>query len=51
MSHSVYAKCLQFDIFCENLTWADDYFPDGRNCVFQSFELAYILSLESVPGH
>jgi hypothetical protein len=40
MSHRVYAKCLQFDIFCENLTWADDYFTVGRNYVFQSFELA-----------
>jgi hypothetical protein len=48
MSHRVYAKGLQFDIFCENLTWADDYFTGGRNCVFQSFELAYIspMSLE-----
>jgi hypothetical protein len=28
--------------FVKNLTWADDYFTGGRNCVFQSFELSYI---------
>jgi hypothetical protein len=31
MPRSVYAKCQQFDIFCENLTLADGYLTEIVN--------------------